>query len=72
MKRILLYISTFLIVAGVIGRLYAAQASYVTPEGMIVDSAWLPVGTLMIVLGVLALIVLGVLHTISHLKNRSR
>ena len=70
MKRIVFYVSIVLIVVGIIGRLYADQYSYVTPEGMLVDSAWLPIGTLMILIGVLALIVLGVLSAISYLRNR--
>jgi len=70
MKRIVLYASIVLIVLGIIGRLYADQYSHVTPEGMVVDSAWLPIGTLMILLGVLALIVLGIVSAIGYLRNR--
>jgi len=72
MKRRVLYISIVLIVIGVIGRLYADQYSHVTPEGMVVDSVWLPIGTLMIVIGVLVLFVLGILYLISYLRNRRR
>ena len=70
MKRIILYVSIVLIVIGIIGRLYAAQYTHVTPEGVLVESAWLPIGTLMIMLGILALLVLGILHVISYLGNR--
>jgi len=70
MKRIVRYASIVLIVLGIIGRLYADQYSHVTPEGMVVDSAWLPIGTLMILLGVLALIVLGIVSAIGYLRNR--
>jgi len=70
MKRNVLYISIALIVIGIIGRIYAAQYTYVTPGGMIQDSAWLPIGTLMIVIGVLALIALGIQFAISYLGNR--
>ncbi len=72
MKRIVFYVSMVLIVIGIIGRLYADQYSHVTPEGMVVDSAWLPIGTLMILIGVLALIVLGIVSVISYLRNRLR
>lgn len=72
MKRNIFYVSIVLIVIGIIGRLYADQYSHVTPEGMVVDSAWLPIGTLMIIIGVLALIVLGILSAISYLRNRLR
>ena len=57
--------SIALIVIGIIGRIYAAQYSYVSPEGMVQDSAWLPIGTLMIVIGVLILIVLGIQFMVS-------
>jgi energy-converting hydrogenase Eha subunit C len=70
MKRKILYISIVLIVVGFIGRIYADRYSYVTPEGMLVDSIWLPIGTLMIVIGVLALFVLGIAYAISYLRNR--
>ena len=72
MKRNIFYISIVLIVIGIIGRLYADQYSHVTPEGMLVDSAWLPIGTLMIIIGVLALLVLGILYVIGYLRNRLR
>lgn len=71
MKRIILYTSIVLIVIGIIGRLYAALYTHVTPEGVLVESAWLPIGTLMILLGILALFVLGILYAISYLGNRS-
>ncbi len=70
MKRNVFYVSIVLIVIGIIGRLYAAQYSHVTPEGMVVDSIWLPIGTLMILIGVLTLFVLGILAVIGYLRNR--
>jgi uncharacterized membrane protein len=70
MKRKVLYIGIVLIVIGMIGRTYAAQYSHVTPEGLLVDSAWLPIGSLMVVIGVLALLVSGILYAISYLRNR--
>lgn len=72
MKRNILIVSIVLIVVGIIGRLYADQYSYVTPEGMLVDSPWLLIGTLMILIGVLVLIVLGILSAIGYLRNRLR
>ena len=72
MKRIILYTSIVLIVIGIIGRLYAVQDAHVTPEGVLVESAWLPIGTLMIIVGILALFALGVLYVISYLRNRPR
>jgi len=72
MKRNIFYVSIVLIVIGIIGRLYADQYSHVTPEVMLVDSMWLPIGTLMIIIGVLALFVLGILCAIGYLRNRLR
>ena len=72
MKRIVLYVSIVLIVIGIIGYIYANQYSHVTPEGMVVDSIWLLIGPLMILVGVLVLIVLGILSAISYLRNRLR
>ncbi len=72
MKRYIFYISIVLIVAGIVGRLYADQYSYVTPEGMVVDSAWLPIGTFMTCVGALALIVLGILSVVGYLRNRPK
>jgi len=72
MKRNIFYISIVLIVVGIIGRLYADQYSHVTPEGMLVESIWLPIGTLMIIIGVLVLFVLGILYIISYLRSRLR
>jgi len=72
MKRKVFYISIGLIVIGIIGRLYADQYSHVTAEGMLVDSIWLPIGTLLVIIGILALFVLGILYVISYLRNRLR
>ena len=70
MKRIFLYVSIVLIVAGFIARFFADQYGYVSADGMLQDSAWLPIGTLMLVIGILALLVVGILYIISFLKNR--
>ena len=72
MKRNIFIASIVLIVIGIIGRLYAAQYAHVTPEGILVESAWLPIGTLMIIVGILALFASGVLYVISYLGNRPR
>jgi len=72
MKRNIFYISIVLIVIGIIGRLYAAQYTHVTPEGLLVDSVWLPIGSLLVIIGILALFALGILYVISYLRNRLR
>ena len=77
MKRVLvgcqvvgLVISIVLIIAGIIGYVYANQYSHVTPEGMVVDSPLLLFGPLMAMAGILGLFVVGVLFLISFLKKR--
>ena len=72
MKRNIFYISIVLIVIGIVGRLYAGQYTHVTPDGLLQDSVWLPIGTLMVIIGVLALFVLGILFVISYLRNRPK
>ena len=72
MKRNALYISIALVVLGFIARIFGAQAEYVTSEGMLVESAWVPVGSLMIVIGVFALLILGILSLIAYLKSRNQ
>jgi hypothetical protein len=77
MKRVLvgcqvagLVISIVLIVAGIVGYIYANQYSHVTPEGMVVDSPWLLIGPLMGMTGILGLFVVGVLFLIGFLRKR--
>ena len=70
MKRNILYINIVLIVIGIIGRICAAQYTHVTPDGILHESAWLPIGNLMIIIGVLALIALGIQFMIGYLRNR--
>lgn len=77
MKRVLvgcqiagLVISIVLIVAGIIGYIYAVQYSHVTPEGMVVDSPLLFFGPLMAMVGILGLFVVGVLFLIGFLRKR--
>jgi len=69
-RKVFLYISIVLIVIGVIGRVYADKSSYVSADGMVHDSAWLPLGSLMVVVGVLTLLVVGIVSLIGYLKNR--
>ena len=69
MKRIILVTGIALIVVGIVGRLYAAQYTHVTPDGVLHDSAWLPIGTFMLLFGILALLVLGIQYAISYLRS---
>ena len=72
MKKIMLYICIVLVLGGFIARNYAARYSHVTPEGMLVDSAWLPVGTLMLLVGILVLIVLGIQFILGYIKGQRK
>ena len=68
-RKTALIASIALIVIGLIGRIYADQYSYVSADGMLHDSIWLPIGTLMVVAGVLALLIVGLLYLVSALRN---
>jgi len=68
-RKIILYLSIILIVVSVIGRVFADQYSYVSADGMVHDSAWLPLGTLMVVVGVLMLVIVGIVSLVSYLKK---
>ena len=72
MKRIVLIASIVLIVVGVVAMNLAARAEYVTAEGRLVESMWTPVGALLVVLGVVALIVVGIANLVAYLRNRSK
>jgi hypothetical protein len=66
MKRNALIVSIIMLIVGVIGRIYASNYSYVDETGILHDSAWLPIGTLLIVISVVILLGLG----ISYFRNR--
>ena len=70
MKRNALIASFIMLVVGIIGRIYASNYTYVDEAGILYDSAWLPIGTLLIVISVVILLVLGVLSIINYFKNR--
>lgn len=72
MKRFILYISIVLVIGGLLARNYADRYSFVTSEGMLVDSAWLPVGTLMLLIGLFILIVLGIQSIFRYLKAQRK
>ena len=70
MIKPIFYTSVFLFVIGFVGRFYAAQYSHVTPDGILQDSFWLPLGSLMIVTAIMALIVSGSLYGVHHFRDR--
>jgi hypothetical protein len=72
MRRNVFIASIVMLVLGIIGRIYANNYSYVDEAGMLHDSAWLPIGTLLIIISVFILLVLGVLSVISYFENRQK
>ncbi|MEM8863346.1 MAG: DUF3955 domain-containing protein [Chloroflexota bacterium] len=48
-----LFTGLFLSAIGVIGRVYAASVSTVSADGILHDSLWLPLGSLLLILGLI-------------------
>ncbi len=69
MKRRLLYSSLVLILLSLIARIYAAQYTYVTADGVLHDTAWLPISALMLIIGILVLFASGGLYLIGYLRS---
>jgi len=69
MKRSLLYSSLVLIVISIIARIYAAQYTHITADGVLHDSIWLPISALMLIIGILVLFATGSLYVIGYLRN---
>lgn len=70
MKRNTLYIGLVLLLVGIIGRLYAAQYTHVTPDGILRDSLWLPIGTFLMLFGIFALFIWGTQNIFSYRRSR--
>ncbi len=64
-----LYAGLALVVVGFIANYFGNQASYVTAEGMVVDNMLIPIGALMITVGILALLGAGVVYFFNWLKR---
>lgn len=71
MKRRLLYSGFVLIVLSLIARIYAAQYTHITADGILHDTAWLPISALMLIVGIFVLFVSGALYVIGYLRNDS-
>ena len=69
MNRTVFYAGIALVVIGIVGRFYAAQYTHVTPDGILRDSLWLPIGSFMVIFGTLALLVCGVQYAITYLRS---
>ena len=60
MMQKLFFSGLTLFVSGLIGRLYAAQYTYVAADGILHDTIWLPIGTILLLFSILALLLAGV------------
>lgn len=69
MKRPLLYSGLVLIILSLIARMYAAQYTHITADGVLHDSLWLPISALMLIIGILMLFVTGTLYVIGYLRG---
>ena len=69
MKNTLLYSAIILTLIGFVGRLYAANFSYIDADNILRDSAWLPVGSFMFIAGVLLLLYVAVTRAINSMRK---
>ncbi len=71
MKNTLLYSGIALTLIGFVGRLYAANYSYVHADNILRDSAWLPIGSFMFIAGVLLLLAVFIQKGIKTFRKNS-
>ena len=69
MRTKILYTGFMLIIIGFLGRLYAVSYTHVTPDGVLHDSLWLPIGTFMFLIGSIMLIIVGSTQVANYLRN---
>ncbi len=65
----LLAAGIILLITGTIGRLYAANYTYVDADNILRDSAWLPIGSLMMLVGAVLLLVSAVLYGVTYVRG---
>ena len=70
MTRKLLITSILLLTMGIIGRIYAANYTYIDANNVLRDTAWLPIGSFMFLAGVFLLPVAAGLFGVNILRNR--
>lgn len=70
MKNTLLYSGITLTLIGFVGRLYAANYSYIDADNILRDSAWLPIGSFMFIVGVCLLLVVSIQKAIATSRNK--
>ncbi len=70
MTRKLFIAGIILIVIGNIGRIYANSFTYVDANGVLRDTAWMPISALLLLAGIAILLIASVLYGINLLRNR--
>jgi len=66
MNKKLLFSGLGFLVVGLIGRIYANNVTYVDAEGLLHDNIWLPIGTLMLFVGMLLLLLTGLQYMVTR------
>lgn len=66
MNKKLLFTGLGFFIVGLIGRIYANSITYVDAEGMLHDSVWLPIGTLLLFVGMLLLLLTGLQYMVTR------
>lgn len=70
MTRKLLITSIVMLVVGIIARIYANNYTYIDADGVLRDTAWLPISALLLLVGVLLLVISIVIYSVGYLKSR--
>lgn len=76
MKRITLFTGLALVIFGIIARIVAAATETTVPVAgaggavMLQESIWTPIGSLLIFIGVVALLIAGVQYLLAYFRER--
>lgn len=70
MARKLSITSVIMLVVGIIGRIYANNYTYIDANGILRDTAWLPISALLLLIGFLLLLISLGIYGVGYLKNR--
>lgn len=70
MKQKLLITTVIMLVVGTVGRIYANNYTYIDANGILRDTAWLPISTFLLLIGFLLLLAVFLLYGVGYLKNR--
>lgn len=70
MTRKLLITSIIMLVLGNIGRIYANNYTYIDTDGILRDTAWLPISAFLLLSGFLLLLISLGMYVVGYMKNR--